>query len=161
MYSCHVTIRTGLQNNGRRWPGLVVIHYLGAWVCVCVWCLPGEHPATKHQWFRNGLRRTTTSLRCCLGHQILQLSVPLSFCGSNRVHTVSLKVRNVFGDQHSIRQVVIMLCLISFTIERVKKRVGLIENICKKSLNMSFKNAPHRAIFSVSDMTLLLMWLIP
>ena len=37
--------------------------------------------ATKQQWFRNGLRSTTTSLRCWVVLQIPQISMQLSICG--------------------------------------------------------------------------------
>ena len=37
--------------------------------------------ATKQKWFRNGLRRTTASLRCWLGLQIPQISIQSSICG--------------------------------------------------------------------------------
>ena len=39
-------------------------------------------PATKQKWFRNGLRNTTTSLRCCLGLQVPQTSIRSSICGT-------------------------------------------------------------------------------
>ena len=39
------------------------------------------HCATKQKWFRNGLRSTTTSLRCWLGLQIPQISIQSSICG--------------------------------------------------------------------------------
>ena len=78
--------------------------------------------ATEQKWFTNGLRGATISLRCWLGLQIYQISVQSNICEmcwTNKSDPWSpcLDRSGLFwqhkGDQHNIRQVVIMLCLIS------------------------------------------------
>ncbi len=55
-------------------------------------------PATKQKWFRNGLRSTTTSLRCWLGLQIPQISIQSSICGMQ-----NKQVRSMEAPPHNLQ----------------------------------------------------------